>query len=698
MNTSGRVKAAWWIGLGVLAALVCTISAVSLGERFGTRWDVTATREHALGARTVKLLSGLQQPHQVSIWGDFATLDAQAKRSVLETVELFERSGAKVTFSVLDTGGGGREEFVSLVQSLANAETTAVKGYAAKAKGLIDAAGAYGKDLHENVGAGMDELAKVFSPANREAATRRASAVRAAGRNLMDLAAKATTDLSADPIGAGMPELNAQAVARPVRDALGLATEQFGKFASELASVGEAPGASDELILATRSVVRSISEANARAQGAISAFNAAKAPAVVRIVDALKSPRGVLLMGPEEPGLLALDFDDLFAPGSRADARRRAEELLATGLASMSSTVRPIAVFMHAEAQSVLERGRLFETLLTRLTLRNFEVIEWPVLTMDLPPGFQDLRGSAARPVVYVVLSPDSSASGGTGGLPGAQRAQKLGAALSRVIADGGSALVNMNPSVLPSAGQPDPIAAAIEQVGFKVDSARPIFTRVTGSGGSTTISPDAVGLAPEVALEKAGTEAGSAITTGMRNLRTFAGFPLTISASAATTSAVLVQIPVSENVWCESQWLGVWQTPAAQRALIQPIPAYDASKDARPDPMVIARSVEREHAGQMQRVVAVGSNNWMADFVLNQRTTIDGREVAEFPGNAELLDSAMLWLSRQDGLLNGGTVGAVALIDPLTFGQLRMLRILALVGLPIGVLVCGVVYRWLRG
>ncbi|MBU6412806.1 MAG: hypothetical protein KGS45_04980 [Planctomycetes bacterium] len=694
MNTSGGMKAAWWIGLGVLAALVCTISAVSLGERFGTRWDVTATREHALSARTVKLLSGLQQPHQVAIWGDFATLEAQAKRSVLETVELFERSGAKVTFSVLDTGGGGREQFVSLVQSLANAETSGVKGYASSAKALIDATGAFGKDLSEVVGPGMDELAKTFSPANREAATRRASAVRAAGRNLMDLAAKATADLGADPIGAGMPELNAQAVARPVRDALGLATEQFGKFASELASVGEAPGASDELILATRSVVRSITEANTRAQGAISAFNAAKAPAVVRIVDALKSPRGVLLMGPEEPGLLALDFDELFAPGSRADARRRAEELLATGLASMSSAVRPIAVFMHAEAQSVLERGRLFETLLARLTLRNFEVVEWPVLTMDVPPGFADLRGTAARPVVYIALSPDSSASGGTGGLPGAQRAQKLGAALSRVIADGGSVLVNLNPSVLPSAGQPDPIAAAIEAVGLKADSARPIFTRVTGSGGSTTISPDALALAPEAT----GSELGSTIAAGMRNLRTFAGFPLTISAETGVKSAALVQIPVSENVWCESQWLGVWQTPAAQRALIQPIPTYDASKDARPDPMVIARSVEREHSGQVQRVVAVGSNNWMADFVLNQRTTIDGREVAEFPGNAELLDSAMLWLSRQDGLLSGGTVGAIALIDPLTFGQLRMLRILALVGIPIGVLGCGVLYRWLRG
>lgn len=695
MNTSGGMKAAWWIGLGTLAAVVCAACAVALGERYAKQWDVTATREHALSERTVRLLSGIRDQHQVVIWGDFSALDAQAKRSVLETVELFSRGRANVEFSTLDTSAGGREQFAGLVKNLAMQEKTGVTSYAQSARQLIEATGKFGQELNDRVGPGMDELAKTFSPANREAATRRATAVRAAGRNLSEMAARATAELQSDPIGAGVPELNAQAVARPVRDALTNATEQFGKFASELASVGDAAGASDELVLATRSVVRGITEAVTRAQGAVTAFNGMKAPAVVRVVDALRMPRGVLLMGPEDPGLLALDFDELFAGGSRADARRRAEEQLATGLASMSSAVRPIAVFMHAEGQSVLERGRLFETLLTRLTLRNFEVVEWPVLTMDMPPGVTDVKGTAARPVVFLVLSPDSSASGGAGGgLPGAQRAQKLGAALAKVMAEGGSALVNLNPSVLPSAGQADPIAGALEHLGLRVDSARPIFTRVMGSGGSATISPDAIGLAGE-AREN---EPGSAIAAGIRNLRTFVGFPLTISADAGVKSAALVQVPLSESVWCEGQWLGVWQTPAAQRPMIQPIPTYDASKDARPDPMVIARSVERVVQGEMQRVVAVGSNNWMADFVLARRMTVDGREVAEYPGNAELLDSAMLWLSGQDGLLGGGGVAPVALIEPLTFGQLRMLRILVLVGIPIGVLGCGVLYRWLRG
>jgi hypothetical protein len=697
MNSTGRAKAALWMGLGLLVALACTVSIVMLGQRFSRQWDVTATREHALSQRTMSLLSGLQERQQVAIWGDLSTLDAGSKRSVLDTIDLFTRSGTKVDFSLIDTGGGaGKADFGQFVRSLAQAKSQGLKSYAAASQGLIDAAGAFGRELNDTVGPSMDELAKTFTPGTREAATRRAAAVRAAGKNLVDLAARSSADLAADSPGVGIPELNAQAVVRPVREGLTTAVEQFTKFANELGSVSDAPGATDELILATRSVVRNIHDATERAKQAIDKFGSAKAPPVVRIVDALKAPRGVVLIGTEDPGLLALDFDELFAPGSRADARRRAEELLATGLASLSSPVRPIAVFTHAENQSVLERGRLFDTLLSRLTLRNFEVVEWSVLTSELPPGFQDLRGTALRPVVYVVISPDSSASAGPGGtLPGAQRAQSLGKAVSRLVDDGASILINLNPSVLPSAGQPDPVASTLERVGLRIDSARPIFTRVSGSNAAATISPDAIALSPESAEVSA---PGHQVALAMRNLRTFVGFPMVISADAKVKGAPLLAIPVSDNIWCESQWLGLWQTPAQQRSMIQPVPTFDASKDARPDPMVIARAVEREAAGQLQRIIAVGSNNWMADFVLSQRTNVDGRDVAEYPGNAELLDSAMLWLSRQDTLLTGSSIAPIALIDPLTFGQLRMLRILALIGLPLLVLICGGLYRWVRG
>jgi hypothetical protein len=697
MNSTGRAKSALFIGLGLLVALACTVSIVMLGQRFSQRWDVTATREHALSQRTMGLLSGLQERQQVAIWGDLSSLDAGSKRSVLDTIDLFTRSGTKVDFSLIDTGGGaGKADFGQFVRSLAQAKSQGLKSYAAASQGLIDAAGAFGRELNDTVGPAMDDLAKTFTPATREAATRRAAAVRAAGKNLVDLAARSSADLAADSLGVGIPELNAQAVARPVREGLTTAVEQFTKFANELGSVSDAPGATDELILATRSVVRSIQEATERAKKAIDYFSSAKAPPVVRIVDALKAPRGVVLIGTEDPGLLALDFDELFAPGSRADARRRAEELLATGLASLSSPVRPIAVFTHAENQSVLERGRLFDTLLSRFTLRNFEVVEWSVLTSDLPPGFQDLRGTALRPVVYVVISPDSSASAGPGGtLPGAQRAQSLGKALTRLIDDGASILINLNPSVIPSAGQPDPVASTLERVGLRVDSARPIFTRVSGSNAAATISPDAIALSPGSVDSSA---PGHQIALATRNLRTFVGFPMVISADAKVKGAPLLAIPVSDNLWCESQWLGIWQTPAQQRSMIQPVPTYDASKDARPDPMVIARAVERDAAGQLQRIIAVGSNNWMADFVLSQRTNVDGRDVAEYPGNAELLDSAMLWLSRQDTLLTGSSIAPVALIDPLTFGQLRMLRVMALIGLPLLVLICGGLYRWVRG
>lgn len=697
MSNLTRLQGKLGIGAAVMLALVATISIIMLGNRTAKRWDVTATREHALSQRTMSLLSGLTEHHQVVIWGDMSALDGSAKQSVLDTISQFERSGAKLNFSLIDTSGEtGKESFAGVVRDLAANNGRELKSYAAAAQALASATDAFGKELSDVVGPAMDHMASTFAPSTREAATRRAQAVRAAGRNLSDLAARTRRDLASDPLGAGVPELNSQAAARPARDAVSTAIEQFTKFANELATVGDAPGASDELVLATRGVVRSITAATDAANKAVAAFNTAKAPAAVRVVDALKSPRGVLLIGPEDPGLLALDFDDLFAPGSRADARRRAEELLATGLASLSSPIRPIAVFTHAESKSVLERGRLFDTLLQRLTLRNFEVIEWPVLTADLPPGLSDLRGRSQRPIVYIIISPDSSASGGASGeLPGAQRAQALGKAIARLADDGASMLVSFNPSVIPAAGQPDPVAEAVKRVGLLVDTSRPVFTRIAGAAGSASVSPDAIAVAPS---KDDSQPAESPIAGSLRNLRTFVGFPMSVSAEAGARTSALLEIPVADNIWCESQWLAMWQTPAAQRSQLQPIPSYEPGKDARPAVLVIARSVEREHAGTAQRVIAMGSNNWMADFVLNQRTVIDGREVAEYSGNAEMLDASMLWLSRQENLITGSAIAPVPLIESLTAGQLRMLRVLAIAGIPLLVLGCGALYRWING
>ena len=157
-----------------------------------------------------------------------------------------------------------------------------------------------------------------------------------------------------------------------------------------------------------------------------------------------------------------------------------------------------------------------------------------------------------------------------------------------------------------------------------------------------------------------------------------------------------------SGEAWRETQWLRLWQTPRAQRNLLADQPKYDAGTDLKDGPWLLAAAAQMksvEGAASKQRLIAVGSSNWLVDQVTQQVAMVDGRAVPVAPANLELLDASVAWLAGEDDLIAPGPgARSIALVSALQDRQLIALRLLLVIGLPLGVLGLGVAYRLWRG
>jgi hypothetical protein len=127
-------------------------------------------------------------------------------------------------------------------------------------------------------------------------------------------------------------------------------------------------------------------------------------------------------------------------------------------------------------------------------------------------------------------------------------------------------------------------------------------------------------------------------------------------------------------------------------------MPKFDAGQDER-GPWTLAAAVERANAGSKQRVVVVGSSGWFFDTITQAAASVDGRVVAQFPGNMELFDASVLWLTGGDELIaQSPQADAVPLVGAIDPQRLLVLRLLLILGVPLAVLALGVAHRVVFG
>jgi hypothetical protein len=361
---------------------------------------------------------------------------------------------------------------------------------------------------------------------------------------------------------------------------------------------------------------------------------------------------------------------------------------------------RPIVVIVHGEPREFLSEAPVLSLAKQRLESRGADVIEWACVARAEPPSLVELNKDGRRPVVYVVMSADSASDAGKaqgkGGLTGVQRCERVGKTVASLIAAGKNLCVALNPSVVATYGDKDPIAAALEPMAIGAESGKPLL-REQLNGGSRVVVTD---------LVLQGGESEHPLGTSIRGLPTTLPWPVVIKhlPGGEATFVPLLGVPSTMGVWGESQWLSLWQTPRERRGQLSDLPVPDPARDLVPQgtdgPLWVAAAAERTMPGSgRQRVVVVGANSWLIDQVAGRSGVVDGRQVSLSPGNLELLEQTVSYLCGRDELIaRTAAATSVAMVQPIDQATLLRTRLVIILGLPALALLVGAALRLWRG
>jgi hypothetical protein len=674
---TARVTLAARFALFALAATVTAVALTLVARNTNTRIDLTLSGSHRLGERTVARLDALDQPLEIVLAVDRARLDRRARDRVEDALASFAFASDLVTATVIDTGSpAGPDQFRALLDRLAEREAPARRRRAAIEQDILDRTAALAERL-PTLDAAVRSAAEI-DPAGGPRLAEIAAFVRVAARQLAE-----TSDAPAPPgpsSGADAADLASDVASR------------LGTIAGELAAAQpDAP--TDEARLRLRDAERLASELRGAAAVA-GQLGAALAPLdLERVEGALNTGEAALVIGPPRdgaPGLVAIDLNELLPPpayfraagaAGESETAARAERLFTSALTVLTDPARPIVVFVHGEIQRWVGRAGIMTGLLERLARSGVDHAEWAPVVDETPPDLSEIDPTGERPVVYVIISPDSSATstpGNPASRPGVQRAEAVGRTLASLLERGEAVLVNLNPSVFPTFGDADPIAAPLAGLGIAAASGTPILR--------TTQSPTGPAATVSHRLVPAG--GAQAITGAVAGLPLALDWPVPLEISRGAAPLLVLDDP---GAWAEDDWLGFWRTPRNQRPLITDQPAFDDADETR-GPWTIAAAARGESAaGARSRAVVVGANAWFLDRMWRSQQLVGGRPVLTHPGNAELFDAAILWLAGRDELIvPSPTARPVARLKPISTNGLLALRWGLIAGLPLGVLVVG--------
>lgn len=705
----------------VAVAIACAAGA-TLAARHALRLDVTATRDNALSARTLATLARLDGPHAVIVSADGSRLDRGARRRLADLLDEFARAAPDLSVRWIDTSGdAGRDAFAATIARLAREEAE----LAAAHRAAIGEAARAAEELPRDLAALSDTLKAVaesldpFDP-NRARTEQNAAVVRTLAAQLAPAAESARRAEHATIAGTPIPDAPAAAdhVIAPLRE--------VARACEALAAAASPPGAAPpgEAGEANARLASLAARARDRAATAADGLARQRPLRALTIARLLQARDAVLVTGPA--GITAVRFESIFPEGGGAiasnTARFAGEELIASALATLGGTPAPLVVFVHAENSPMFGPGgapspsarRAFAHLLDRLALRRIDTAEWAVASQPARPDRAALDPSGARPIVWIVMPAPSRAAidprHAAAAADRSARIGRLGQALAALIADGEAVMVSIDPSDLPSVGEPDPVAAALAALGLRADSARPLIRREPAAAGPIFWTTQMVRAADE------------AVSGGAHPVaKAIAGLPVALAWATPIEAmrdgredgprvAPLLMVQADANVWGESQWFSYRYAGAAQPlaplALSDP-PAPDGARDATVGPWIVAAAAERTHprgaagaggANRPQRLVAVASPSWFDDYFTQASEEIDARPVRLFPGNAELFEASVLWLAGLDELIGAGPrAREISRLPMLTDRQTAAIRWALIAGLPAAVLMLGAIVHLMR-
>ncbi len=727
-------------GLGISSLLLAltlaaTAVVIRLGDRYNARLDVTTTREQQLAPRTLAVLdrASMLGDVEIVVAVDVAALEPWSRRTVADVLDLFQHTGS-VRTSEIDVGSAqGQVEFGSLLDRLIAREQEGINTHIAAMQHAAARATAVAATLDQQItptlrslrdtistpsGAGVSPASDAQDSGGQDAHPTTqtggrnthptanalgqwATLTRSISQQLSAASTRALTALSEPDPTLPIPPLHDHEAA--LGNTLQLRAnelEALAGFLDQLAASGTGTPSTASTADTIARTARTLRDTLARDIDTLSRLPRLD---VLRVAKALGSAEVALVIGPPGTGVTGIDIAALYEPqvvasdGSRliGDVRFQAEELFANAVASTLSTAHPIVVLTHGESQPILDRAGFFTGIRQRLSTRGIDLTEWTASQNPEPPTLTTLDPDAIRPVVFVILSPDSSASArNQDDLAGPERAPALGRAVALLLERREAVLLSVNPSILPSYGEADPITAPLTQLGLTIATDTPLLKSVSDTRTRQVLT--------EMTLRA---NTGShPILAATRNLRTTLSWPVAITANTNTSwhTTPLLVADNDPSIWGESQWLPLWQTPREQRGLIPGLPIYNEDIDQRGGPWTVALAAERTDQPQgvrAGRVVVVGSNAWFADPIAFARQETDGRLSLVSPGNAELFEAAVLWLAGEDELIaQSAGARATPLVGSISPGTLSALRWALVAGLPLGTLALGMLWRMVKG
>lgn len=721
-----RARAYALSSIVLIASTGAAILGNVLADRYRARPDVTATREQTLAPGTTLLLSRLLKPYRVVIAADSKSLDPKSARAARDVLEEMARAEGDFSFTFIDTAStSGLAAYRQVVGGLVSRDRDLITDQTAAIElanaGAVSLAAYLTDSLSPSLLSMQDKVPGVApdSQALRKALENAAANARISARDLTDAASR-----SADALRARLGDIPLPATdraAETLAHALSPSVDRLADLARDMAQFPNLPAAAGPAADQAANLAPEIEQRRGQAAIVLESMRRLKKPDLLRVTQILESGQAALVIGPPEIGLAAIDLDALFPPGSvlstgstsSIDHRRRAEELVSSALSALLTPRRPIVVLLHAEITPLLDQPGLFTHLQQRLRLRGIDAVEWPVVLNPERPSLLAADPEAnnpekRRPVVYAAIAPDSSAASARAGTPGgAQRAALVGDNVRTLAEEGANVLICMNPSVLPGQGDTDPITAVLPRFGLIADTGRPLLKE--------HFTPRGRAVETVQLLQGAG-GGQTPINGAIRGLPAAFSWPIALVERTAPekirlTITPLYRVPAAESLWGESEWLRLWQTPSEARALLrqEELPRFNEGRDARwpegnptkPDQhWMLAAAVQRAELDKPpQRAVIVGSNSWFIDQVTQAATMVDGRAAPRNPGNLELFEASIYWLANQDQLIAQSPAAmASPVISPISEVALSRLRIVVILGLPLGVLLLGGLYRIIRG
>lgn len=720
------------------ATVSCLLIGV-LGSRIHARWDLTSTRQHTLAERTKSVLAEVTEPTTIVVSADLSALDRESVRMLSDLLGEFTRERPLIRSTWIDTSSASAmRDLGTLLASLTEpiapqlaAQKAAIEQVAADTVALVASLRSLSdglKALAEAGGASTTGATASFSAGARD----QAGLVRTVASSVEPLADALRASAGHTVAGVSVPAVDA---------ARSAASDPLDKAARAASGVEEFAGAvlTGRPGTAAEHAARELLEqaARTRDQAARSADVIARLRPSDPLIVARVLEHSSAVLVTTSRGTIAVDFGRLFPSGplreqdvsAGRDVLFAGEQLITTAIEGLFGPPAPIIVFVHAQTVTLLDdRGEptpqaaaAFRTLFERMRLTRATPAEWPVAIRPRRPELASIDASGERPVVWVVLpSPprtttDGRQSSASAAAERAERIRKLGEAVKSLLdpqASGEHLLVCIEPSDLPSLGEPDPVARALEQSGIRVDSARPLIRTESSPQGPLTWTFQMVSNAQR------GHPIGRAID-GMRLVLPWAMSLVQVEQPETTFSPILT-VPRVAGLWGESNWMLL--RDLVGRGLARPLtplllaetPVLNEGRDLTPPEgaagFVVAAATERRRpshapaprgitATTPQRLVVVASPEWLSDGYTQASEDISGRRVLLFPGNLELFDAAVSWLAgRDERIAQGPRGGDTPRIGPIPDGPMRALRIILIVGLPALVLILGGLQRLLRG